>query len=606
MLYPQTNECRMALALDGLWEFQIDPEGRGEADAWWQALPDPCLMAVPGSWNEVRAEYRDYLDDAWYGLTFTLPRAWTGQRLALRFGSVNYAAKVWLNGAYAGAHEGGHLPFELDVSAHVQAGRNRLTVKVNNTLQPDRVPPGNTGFGLAGLMRGFPRTNFDFFPYAGIQRPVFLCATAPTYLDWIRVETGYERNRDAARPTGWLQVEASATGKGFASAECAVLDGDATVASQILEKDADVLHGRLEIPDAELWSPASPHLYACRFTLYAADGALVDQYVLQIGLRTVKVEGSQLLLNDEPVFLKGFGKHEDFPVLGRASSLPLIAKDGALMEWIGANSYRTSHYPYAEEAMEYADRAGLLIIDEIPAVGLMFEDDADRIATRLARCRQQLADLIRRDFNHPSVIMWSVANEPMPARLMERFQGKAFDASVDQAGTDFLAALIQHGRPLDATRPFSLAGIMGGPVEWLELCDVVMINRYWGWYVHGGEMEPARTALAQELDHLHARLGKPIVLAEFGAEALAGHHSEPAEMYSEEYQVEMLRQYLEVAAERAFIAGLHIWNFADFKTGQSAMRTNAMNHKGVFTRDRRPKMAAHFLREQWRADQSGR
>jgi beta-glucuronidase len=148
----------------------------------------------------------------------------------------------------------------------------------------------------------------------------------------------------------------------------------------------------------------------------------------------------------------------------------------------------------------------------------------------------------------------------------------------------------------------TLVGIGGGPVEWLALFDVASINRYYGWYSHGGRLDQAAAALAKELDSLHERLRKPILITEFGTDTVAGSHSQPEEMWTEEYQVEFLRRYLDTAASRPFVAGLHVWNFADFKTGQGIIRMAGLNQKGVFTRDRRPKMGAHFLRARWRRD----
>ncbi len=159
--------------------------------------------------------------------------------------------------------------------------------------------------------------------------------------------------------------------------------------------------------------------------------------------------------------------------------------------------------------------------------------------------------------------------------------------------------LYERTRALDSSRPVTLVGVQGGPPEWLGLFDVVAINRYYGWYTLGGRLEQAAETLGRELDELHKRFGKPIMLTEFGADTVAGTHSQPDEMWSEEYQVELLRRYLDVAASRRFVAGVHVWNFADFKTGQGIIRTSGLNLKGVFTRDRRPKMAAHFLRSRW-------
>lgn len=607
MLAPQTNAFRAVTDLGGLWDFQIDPRSEGEAAGWMHGLPDALPMAVPGSWNELRGEYRDYLDDAWYIRTFQVPSTWHSQRIVLRFESVNYAATVWLNGVVLGSHAGGHLPFEFDITDKVRPDSNRLTVKVDNTLRPDRVPTGgdaDTAFG--GFMRSYPKANFDFFPYAGIQRAVKLCATPRACIQGVRVQTGFASRAPDGSVAGWLHIAATTAGTTGRRLACVVLENGQEAARQEFAVEQAVAEGRVEISDAKLWDTSSPFLYACVLSLLDAAGEEIDQYTLHTGIRTVQVEDSRILLNGKPVFLKGFGKHEDFPVLGRSCSLPLIVKDGALLEWIGANSYRTSHYPYAEEAMDYADRAGLLIVDEIPAVGLMFDDDAELRETRLQVCKQQLSELIARDFNHPSVIMWSVANEPIPADFMRRFQGKEPAPEADAPGTRFFAELIGHGRQLDDSRPFTLAGVMGGPVPWLELCDVVLVNRYWGWYTLGGQRELARQALAQELEALHAQLQKPIVISEFGADALAGHHSQPSEMFSEEYQAEILEDYLDTAAKLSYVAGLHVWNFADFKTGQGVMRPAALNHKGVFTRDRRPKMAAHYLRSRWNDDGADR
>jgi beta-glucuronidase len=318
-------------------------------------------------------------------------------------------------------------------------------------------------------------------------------------------------------------------------------------------------------------------------------------------MRTVEVRDDRLLLNGQPIHLTGFGRHEDFPINGRGLNVPLLVRDHELLRWVGANSYRTSHYPYSEEAMSLADRLGVLVIDEIPAVSLNFADSEDLVAQRLAQCRKQLRELVARDKNHPSVVLWCVANEPMAGMPLSAAPPPA--AAVD-AGRRFFTEMYGEAHRLDPTRPVTLVGVQGGPAEWLGIFDVVAINRYYGWYVLGGRLAEAAAGLEKELDALHASFGKPILVTEFGADTLAGAHSQPEEMWTEEYQVEVLRTYLDVAARRPFVAGLHVWNFADFKTGQGIIRMGGMNMKGVFTRDRRPKMAAHFLRSRWNPEAS--
>jgi beta-glucuronidase len=237
-----------------------------------------------------------------------------------------------------------------------------------------------------------------------------------------------------------------------------------------------------------------------------------------------------------------------------------------------------------------------MVINEIPAVGLNFEDSDELTAERLTQSMTALRELVARDKNHPSTIMWSVANEPMGGPLLGR---GAPAPKAAEAGMRYFRQMYAEAKRLDATRPVTMVGVQGGPPEWHDIFDVVCINRYYGWYTLSGRLDEAAQALARELDALHKSFDKPIIITEFGADTLPGAHNAQPEMWTEEYQVEVLRRYLDVAAQRPFVAGMHVWAFADFKTGQATMRTAGMNFKGVFTRDRRPKTAAHFLRSRW-------
>ena len=586
LLLPQRNQVRDLVDLSGLWEFQLDPNEQGEAGRWFDRLPAPRPIAVPCSWNELFDDARDYLGLAWYLHRTWVPPRWRGGRVFVRVGSANYAAKVWVNGRPVAQHLGGHLPFAADVTEAVAWDRpNVIAIAVENKQLPERVPAGPSPAGglFSGLTGGYPATTYDFFPFAGLHRQVVLYSVPQTFIADVTVVTDVE-GRD-----GIVRVRASASG-GYSGRGTLRLSGSETPLA-FRNGDAEAV---VRVPSARLWHPGDPHLHPLTVTLGAGKD-VTDAYSLEIGIRTVAVRGDQLLLNGEPVILRGFGKHEDFPVNGRGLNVPLLVRDGELLKWVGANSYRTSHYPYSEEAMLLADRLGLLVIDEIPAVSLNFNDGEDLVAGRLTQCLQQIEELVVRDRNHPSVIMWCVANEPMAGTPL---RGDAPAAAVD-AGTRFFKHLLERTRALDASRPVTLVGVQGGPPEWLGLFDVVAVNRYYGWYTLGGRLDQAAEALGRELDELHKRFGKPILLTEFGADTVAGAHSQPEEMWSEEYQVGLLRRYLDVAAKRPFVAGLHVWNFADFKTGQGIIRMGGLNLKGVFTRDRRPKMAAHFLRSRW-------
>jgi beta-glucuronidase len=594
MLYPIQNDRRNLQELSGIWDFQTDPGEEGEMEGWFNGLPDPLPIAVPGSWNEQYADLYNYFGMGWYVRELYIPQGWRGQRIWIRVGSANYFARMWVNGAVIGEHAGGHLPFDFDITGQVRwDAPNTVAIQVENHLMPNRVPAGNVESSLAGLMAGHPNTTFDFFPYTGLHRPVVIYSVPEIHIEDVTIRTDIEGD------DGKVTVRVTQN-RGSGSGRVTLWDGNQFLESAMHFESGEA-EANLSVPAARLWSADDPHLYQCAITLVdsLADGhQVVDRYALDVGIRTIAVQGNQILLNGQPVYLKGFGRHEDFYVHGRGLNVPLIVKDYDLLKWVGANSYRTSHYPYSEEEMRMADRQGILIIDEIPAVGLQFNDGSENIQTRLGQCKQQLRELVQRDKNHPSVIMWSIANEPVPPKMIERFAGEQ-DEPVDPGFARFFKALYDLARSLDPTRLVTLVGVMGGPLEWLAPSDVICINRYWGWYTQPGQPELGAQLLGQELDSLYEVFQKPIMVSEFGADTVHGMHSHPPKMWTEEYQAEFIRGYLDVADTKDFVVGMHVWNYADFQAVQSTSRVGGMNLKGVFTRDRVPKMAAHLLRERW-------
>jgi len=590
MLYPIQNNVRNKLDISGIWDFKTDPDGVGETNGWFDGLTDPRPMAVPGSWNEQYNDLFGYLDLAWYVRGTYIPESWQGERVFLRVGSANYCGTVYVNGVKVGSHEGGHLPFAFEINEQIKWGaENIIAISVENTLKPERVPSGNmpTRTAFDGIS-SIPRTTFDFYPFCGIHRPVVLYTVPQTYIEDVTVVTTIEPQ---AQVKVKVKLNAAVDGKGSVQLKGgkAVLKADLTFSDGVAETT-------LIVPDAHLWSDKDPYLYD--LTVTSND----DQYSLKVGIRTIVVDGGKVLLNGRPVKLNGFGRHEDFPATAKALNLPLIVKDYQLMRWTGANAYRTSHYPYSEEEMQMADREGFLIIDEIPAVSLQMSDTV-RFPQRLRMCLQQIDEMIARDKNHPAVVMWCVANEPMPAGISVGASGSgANDPVYEEAnlpGKQFLDAEIAHVRELDTTRPVTIVTVGGGPQNWMEQCDVICMNRYHGWYSLGGQLDKARQALEAELDQVWDRFHKPIIMTEFGADTVPGFHGMPDVMWTEEYQAEYVRFHLEVAAARDFVAGMQVWNFADFAAVQGLMRVGGINHKGVFTRVRTPKMAAHVLREFW-------
>jgi beta-glucuronidase len=593
LLYPHESSTRATRDLSGLWAFQLDPDDGGEKGRWFETgLPSPRKIPVPCSWNDLFDDARDYFGTAWYETEFQVDPGWSGRRIHLRFGSAVYHARVWLNGEYLGEHVGGHLPFAFDVTGLARHGQpNRLTVSVENKLQLDRVPaipnPKTSRLNIAD----FPQTAYDFFPYSGLHRPVVLFSTPATHVQDVTVTTAL------TGASGLVDVALAVNGAWSGPATLTLSGGPKPVSVAVTVK-AGAGAGQLRLPAVRPWSPEDPFLYRLSVRLGGGE-SVIDDYPMKIGVRTIEVHGSELRLNGKPLFLTGFGKHEDFPMHGKGLDLPVLVRDFELLKWIGANSFRTSHYPYSEEAMMLADEYGFLVIAETPGVSLVFMDPPEIIEARYRQLEGALTELVHRDKNHPCVIFWSLANEPIP---------KPFHTNDDapsgavETGTAFFKRLFAHARTLDKTRPVALVSVQGGPADWVGQGDIICTNSYNGWYAISGELDRAGVVLEREITALRARHGdKPIIYTEFGADAVAGIHAHPPEMWSEDYQADLLEIYWRTLRRHPYVIGAHPWAFADFKTAQSIMRVGSLNQKGVFTRDRRPKMAATRLRELWTA-----
>ncbi|NTW42664.1 MAG: beta-glucuronidase, partial [Cellulomonadaceae bacterium] len=361
--------------------------------------------------------------------------------------------------------------------------------------------------------------------------------------------------------------------------------------------------GEIVVADAHLWAPGHGYLHVAEVTLRSPDGDVLDTYEQTVGIRTVEVRGTEFLINGEPFHFTGFGRHEDSPVRGKGHDDAFLVHDMELMAWIGANSFRTSHYPYAEEVYDYADRLGLVVIDEVAAVGqnmglaggifggesyTTFSPETINDESQAAHA-QAIRELVARDKNHPSVVLWSIANEP---------------ESDTDAARAYFEPLFALARELDTTRPVGFVNVMLAPhgaCKVSELGDVIMLNRYYGWYTHTGDLEGAETAWRAELEEW-ATDGKPIIITEYGADTVAGVHSLTPQPWSEEYQVAYLEMNHRVFDSVPAVVGEQVWNFADFATASTSVFRVDGNKKGVFTRDRRPKAAAHVLRRRWTGD----
>lgn len=594
MLYPQNNNFRHITDLSGFWDIKPDPDNSGEENGWSAGFDSEMVVGVPGSWNEQLAEsgLMNYVGKVWYQKRFFHTRADLKQSVFIRIGAADFNARVWLNGTYIGCHNGGFLPFEFNVTNSILVEKeNTLIISVDNHLDHDSIPQGlNAGdYAEFGKERelSFPATVFDFFAYGGLSRNVQVYTRSENALTDVGIYTSISGKNGRIDLT--LSFDASVMGTLI---RLRVLNKGTEILSKEIKPVQDPVSTNFEIPDCRFWCPDDPHLYQLHIVLFQ-DGQPIDEYFHDIGIREVLVTKDGLLLNGNPVFLKGFGKHEDFAVLGRGLSYPLIVKDFQLMNWIGANSFRTSHYPYAEEVMQLADRMGYLVIDEVPAVSLNFRFISDKT---LLQHKQMITELITRDRNHPCVIAWSVANEPGIWGEPEAVSEKAHE---------YWKTIRAHTLALDDSRPVTMPACAKWGVEdpVYEYSDFISVNRYWGWYEIPGEPEKAGEVLKNELQVIYKKYQKPVMLTEFGADTLEGAHATYPQMFTEEYQTALLQVYFRTIAGLPFMIGEHIWNFADFKTAQHHRRI-VLNKKGVFNRERLPKSAAFAVKKHWQKENS--
>ncbi|XP_053563422.1 beta-glucuronidase isoform X2 [Bombina bombina] len=600
MLYPRETPTRELKELNGIWSFRADksPQRDEGFQQQWYKRPlretGPVIdMPVPASFNDITQDItlRDHIGWVWYEKEVWLPSRWvddkTSSRVVLRVGSAHYFSIIWVNGVQVTQHEGGHLPFETNIATLLKSSVGapcRITIAVNNTLTPNTLPPGSIQYMQDSQLypKGYFVQNiaFDFFNYAGIHRPVVLYTTPPVYTDDITVIT------DIAGDTGFINYQISVLGSSSFSVSVTLHDQE----GQEVATGSGAI-GQLKVVDAKLWWPYLMHidpgyLYSFQVKVSAETdlGDFEDIYTLPVGIRTVQVSGDQFLINGKPFYFHGVNKHEDYDVRGKGLDWPLIIKDFNLLKWLGANSFRTSHYPYAEEIMDLCDKYGIVVIDECPGVGIKEEESFGNKS--LSHHLVVMEELVRRDKNRPSVVMWSVANEPA--------------SQLPLAGYYF-KTVIAHTKALDPTRPVTYVSNAnyerdhGAPYV-----DVICVNSYFSWYHDPGHLEVIQLQLNNQFERWHAMYNKPMIQSEYGADTIPGFHSDPPLMFTEEYQQIVLQNYHSVFDQKRgkFVIGELIWNFADFMTAQGTIRVVG-NKKGIFTRQRQPKTSAFLLRDRY-------
>jgi len=553
------HERREVHRLDGLWDFAADRAGEGRRRGWARTFPAATeRMAVPGCWD-AKPEYFHYHGAGYYRRHITLPRR---SHALITFEGVSGRATVFFDGRKVGEHSGTFTPFETLVR-NCPAGEHELVVRVDNDHS-----------GLAVL----PQYPCDWFHYGGIVRPVELALLGDVWIRGLRIAATFRGAMVQPR----VELEIANLSRRARREMCTIeLDGRPAAFPIELPAGATV---RVERPLAaarlERWSPASPRLYTVRVTCGGDD--LIDR----TGFREVRARSGKIFLNGEPIKILGVCRHHETPDCGFAVPPALVLRDFEIIRDLGANAVRC-HYPIDALAMDLCDEMGLLFWEECPFYARWPEVVGHR--RYLALAERTLEEMIRRDWNRPSVVIWSVLNESSTATL---------------PGARAAARLVRKVRTLDDTRLVGYASNTALRDRGFRFLDVIGVNSYPGWYESRDfpDWPAMMTGLRRKLRR-EGLAGTPVLVTETGAAGLYGDRALETRKWSEDYQAENLRRSLEYLLSEDAVAGVFIWQLCDIRTANAywTNRPGTFNNKGLLDRFRRPKQAYGLVRELYRA-----
>lgn len=581
--------------LDGMWKFypafvEIEfnngflAEGLGaeaaqpgwtlpefDDSAWWD-------IPVPSSWNTAFDDLWSYEGTGWYRTKAAIPADWAGRHVEFVSDGANYHTVVYVNGHRAGEHEGGYTAFSIPIDPWLKPGApNTIAVSVNNESRLDRVP----------------MERHDWWNHGGLYRPVRLIAMAPAHIASVTAITGAEA--EPAYVQVHVALEAAPEGPAPAHLEAVLYDADGQRAAVSAVAVLDVDHATLDLalPDARRWTPDTPYLYRLEVLLRPGpDTAPIDRYETRIGMRTIRVSGTKLLLNGEPLVIKGVNRYENYPDTGMTSTPENLATDLELIKGLGANAVRC-HYPFAPETYARLDEVGLLAVCEVPLYQWGRPGHSEK---NLDAAMHQLEAMIATLRNHPSVAMWSVSNE---TRIRPREPGEEHERLSQMVAAGNLA-LVARARELDPSRPVIEPSNRWPEDVVLEATDLSSVNVYLGVPEPHVDALPAMPGLIRErLQALRDRIpGKPILVTEFGSWALRGLHTDY--FPGEAYQAELLRTFWETFAEMPDFAGGFVWCFADSDVHRKFTTIYEMRCAyGLYDLHRRPKQSAAVMRSLW-------
>jgi beta-glucuronidase len=569
---------REVLSLDGAWRSIIDPYDNGYQDYRSQPNKDGYFrnakpqrpsdlieydfdrsptLDVPGDWNSQREKLLLYEGPVWYKTSFDRPSA-SDSRLFVYFGAANYRALVFLNGELLGEHEGGFTPFNFEITDQVRDKDNFLVVQVDNTRR----------------LEGVPTLNTDWWNYGGLTRRVQLLEVPKTFIRNYHVQL--------ARGTlnhlqGWIQLDGPQP-----SQQAVTLQIPEAGIEHTLESDQD---GRAKFDfdaDLSLWSPDDPKRY--RVILSTQQ----DHVEEEIGFRSVETRGTEILLNGEPIFLRGISLHEEASWRqGRAHSREDASR---LLGWakeLGANFVRLAHYPHNAFMVEEAERLGLLVWAEIPVYWTIQWSNP----TTFDNAANQLTEMIERDRNRAAIILWSVGNETPVTDERLNFMRRLADLARELDSTRLITAAMERHYIDDKTL------LIDDPLG--NYLDVLGCNEYIGWY----------DGLPAKADTVEWKMAyeKPLIMSELGGGALAGKHGEPLERWTEEYQEDLYRRQMTMLRRLPFLSGISPWILVDFRSPRRPLPEiqDFWNRKGLISSEGQRKKAFRVLQSVYQSLQAG-
>ena len=576
---------RAELDLCGTWQAAVDPNNIGEGKQWYDLsveLPEAAEVNVPASFANIAAEYKTYKGPGWFRRSFNMPTEWKGKRVMIHFEAVNNQSKVWINGQLAGENPDAFLPFELDISDFLNYGQeNTIAVKADTTHLTNTIPGNRIGWHQFG----------------GIIREVRLSVTNRRYLDRIQVKCDRMNNADNILVSGTVNNNGSETVAVDVGVQILKPDGThftSNSSEHVFGVEGGQLHAfSLQTgvsEEMERWTPENPALYTAKVSLRIAE-QIVDEKVVRFGFRTIEAKDAKLYLNGKPILLTGFDRHEDSPRMDMCPDHELVREDLLKMKnEFGANFVRLSHYPQHPAILDMCDEIGMLVMCELPLyMWRGIKESGDEYHQVYEDARRQLETLINRDYNHPSVIMWSISNETWPQYL-----------EVVGANTK----LVAWARRLDPTRlalhvsdhwrndlpdgrsrqdhfgEDDIIGINGYPHRIFRKDGRIM--SFWHEDVRGAKFDTELIAKfwSDGLDMLHAEYpNKPILVTEYGWRSDEGHRQQA--------------QFIAAGArgmKKPWLAGATIWCWADHAwSSRDKMRFSPY---GIYTRQRKPKPSA--------------